>query len=135
MQKVKVEQIEEQKVGSKADLEKAKVEYVEEGSTLDIQVETIDQIYDQRFQKYLGYCWIQKSIIQNATSRSFKRDKDQLSHINCSYRLFPTSCTKTKVVDLNWDDFAKFCKLLYSTIIIHEHVIIKKLNVLHFLNS
>jgi hypothetical protein len=29
---------------------KGKVEHVKEGSTLDIQVETIDQIYNQRFQ-------------------------------------------------------------------------------------
>jgi hypothetical protein len=63
LQKVKVEQIEEQKVGSKLYLQKVKVEHVKEGPTSYIQVETIDQIYDQKFHKYLDYCWIQKSII------------------------------------------------------------------------
>jgi len=60
---VKVEHVKEQKLGSKVNLQKVKVEHVEEGSTLNIQVEIIDQIYNQRFQKYLDYCWIQKSII------------------------------------------------------------------------
>ncbi len=60
---MKVEHVKEQKLGSKVNLQKVKVEHVEEGSTLNIQVEIIDQIYNQRFQKYLDYCWIQKSII------------------------------------------------------------------------
>jgi hypothetical protein len=36
--KEKVKQVEEQKLSSKIDLQKVKVEHVEEGSTLDIQV-------------------------------------------------------------------------------------------------
>jgi Tfp pilus assembly PilM family ATPase len=52
LQKVKVEQVEEQKLGSKIDLQKVKVELVEEGSTRDIEVETVDQIYNERFQKF-----------------------------------------------------------------------------------
>jgi hypothetical protein len=61
--------------------------------------------------------------------------RDQLSHINRSYIIFPTTCTTTKDVDLDWDDFAKFYKLLYFTIAIHEHVIIKFPNLLYLLNS
>ncbi len=41
----KVEQVEEQKL-SKVDLQKVRVEHVEEGSTLDIQVQLVDQIYN-----------------------------------------------------------------------------------------
>jgi hypothetical protein len=48
VEKMKVEQIEEQKVSSKANMQKVKLEHVEEKSTSDIQVETIDQIYNQR---------------------------------------------------------------------------------------
>jgi hypothetical protein len=40
-----------------------KVDHVKEGSTWDIQVELVDQIYNKRFQKYLDYSWIQKSIV------------------------------------------------------------------------
>jgi hypothetical protein len=58
-----------------------KVEHVKDGSTSNIQVEIVNQIYNQRFQKYLNHCWIQKSITQNVASRIFKRAKDQLSHI------------------------------------------------------
>jgi len=73
---VKVEHVEEQKLGSKENLQKVKVEHVEEGSTLNIQVEIVDQIYNQRFQNYQDYRWIQKAIIQNVTSRNFKRTRD-----------------------------------------------------------
>jgi hypothetical protein len=40
-----------------------KIEHVKEGSTLNIQVKIIDQIYNQRFQKRLDYHWIQKSMV------------------------------------------------------------------------
>jgi hypothetical protein len=40
-----------------------------------------------------------------------------------------------KDVDLNWDDFAKLYKLLYFTIRLHEHGIIKFLDLLHLLDS
>jgi hypothetical protein len=76
LQKVKVKQVEEEKLDLKVDLEEVKVEHVEEGSMKDIEVETIDQIYNKRFQKYLDYHWIQKSIVCNDASRSFKRTRD-----------------------------------------------------------
>ncbi len=61
---MKVKHVEEQKLSSKVYLHKVKVEHVEEESTLDIQVELVDQIYNKKFQKYLDYRWIQKSIAQ-----------------------------------------------------------------------
>ncbi len=76
LQKVKVEHVEQQKLGSKENLQKVKVEHVEKGSTLNIQVEIVDRIYNQRFQNYWDYHWIQKAIIQNVTSRNFKRARD-----------------------------------------------------------
>jgi hypothetical protein len=131
---VKVGHVEEQKLGSKVDLQQAKVEHVEKGSRLNIQVEIVDQIYNQRFQNYLNYRWIQKSIIQNVASRSFKRARNQLNHINHSYTFFPIACTTIEDVDLNWNEFVKFYKLLQSIIAIHEHVIAKFPNLLHFLD-
>ncbi len=61
--KKKVEQIEKQKLCSKVDLQKVKVKHVKKGSTLHIQVELVDHIYNQKFQKYMDYYCIQKSII------------------------------------------------------------------------
>ncbi len=49
----KVEQETEQQLGSKAYLQKVKMEHVEKGLTTNVQVEIVDQIYNQRFQKYL----------------------------------------------------------------------------------
>jgi len=43
---VKVKHVEEQKLGSKVYLQKVKVKRVEEGSTSDIQVEVVNQIYN-----------------------------------------------------------------------------------------
>jgi hypothetical protein len=74
--KKKVEQVEKQKIGSKAYLQKVKVEHVKEKSTSDTQVEIVDEIYNQRFQKYLYYCWIQKFIVRIVALRSFKGVKD-----------------------------------------------------------
>jgi hypothetical protein len=38
-------------------------------------------------------------------------------------------------VNLDWNDFAEFYKLLYSTIAICEHALTKFSNLLHFLDS
>jgi hypothetical protein len=40
--KEKVEHVEEEKLGSKVDLQKMKIEHVEEGSTLEIQIEIVN---------------------------------------------------------------------------------------------
>jgi hypothetical protein len=45
------------------------------------------------------------------------------------------TCTSTKDVDLNWDDFVKFYNLIYSIVALLEHVIAKVLDLLHFLDS
>jgi hypothetical protein len=82
----------------------------------------------------LDDCWIQKSIVWNVASKNFKRTRDQLSHINCSYTFLSTTCNTTKDVDLGWNDFEKNYKLLYFTITIHEHVIVKFLDLLHCLD-
>jgi hypothetical protein len=53
--------------------------------------------------------------------------------------LFPhisrITCITTKDVDFDWNDFAKFYKLLYYILIIHEHAIAKFPDLLHFLDS
>ncbi len=76
---MKVEcQVDEQNQGSKVDLQtlalNVKIEFVEDASTLEFQIETIHQIYNQKFKKYLDYRWIQKFIIRNVVSRTFKEN-------------------------------------------------------------
>ncbi len=60
-------QVDEQNQGSKVDLQtidlNVKIELVKETSTLDIQIEIVDQIDSQKFKKYLDYHWIQISIV------------------------------------------------------------------------
>jgi hypothetical protein len=40
-----------------------KVKHVGKGLTSKIQIESVDQIYNQRFKKYLDYHWIQQSKV------------------------------------------------------------------------
>ncbi len=75
-----------------------KIEHIKEGLTVNIRVETIDRIYNLRFQKYVDYHWIQISIVRNATLRSVKRTRDQLNHINQFHKFLPTAI---KDIDLN----------------------------------
>jgi hypothetical protein len=60
-------QVDEQNQGSKVDLQtldlNVKIKLVKDASTSKFQRETIDQIYNQNFKKYMDYHWIQKSII------------------------------------------------------------------------
>jgi hypothetical protein len=107
-----------------------KVKHVREGSRSYIQVETVNQIYNQRFQKYLDHFWIQKSIIQNVASRIFKTTRDQLSHINRPHCMHNN---KRCWFRLGW--FCKKFKILYFIIATHEHAIVKFLDLLQFLGS
>ncbi len=98
-------------------------------------IEIVDQIYNHKFKKYLDYYKIQKSIVRNATSRTFKRARDQLSHINHSYIFLPTTCTSTQDIDLVWDGFSKFQNLIYFNVALLKHPITRFLDLLHFLDS
>jgi hypothetical protein len=101
------------------------------GSSWEIRIETIERIYKLKSKQYLDYYWIQKSIIQNVGSRYFKRSRDQLAHINCSYIFLPTTCTSKEDVDLVWEDFSKLYSP-YFNIIILEHALITFPNLLYF---
>jgi len=117
---MKVEQLDDQLLSSKIDLQQKdlKIKLVEEISPLESRIKIIDHIYNQRFKKYLDYHWIQQFIVQSVGSRKFKKARDQLTHINCSYKFLPITYTSTKDVDLMWEDFANFYALIYSTITI-----------------
>jgi len=117
---MKVEQLDDRLISSKIDLQQRdlNIKPIEEKSPLKSEIEIINHIYNQRFKKYLDYHWIQQSIVQNAKSRIFKRARDQLVHINRSYKFLPTTCTSTKDVDLMWEDFVDFYIFIYSIITI-----------------
>jgi hypothetical protein len=51
------------------------------------------------------------------------RARDQLGHINYSYKFLPITCTSTKDVDLVWEDFSNFYTLIYFTITLLGHAI------------
>lgn len=84
---------------------KTKVKHVEKESNEEIVRELSKRIYTQRFKKYFVLPLIQQFIIWNARSRSFKRVKDQLSHININYlyRFVTTTWIAIENVDLVWE--------------------------------
>jgi hypothetical protein len=51
------------------------------------------------------------------------------------YTFLPATCIVIEDVDLDWDDFVEFNKILYSIIVKHEHLITKFPNLLQFLDS
>lgn len=95
----------------------------------------IDQIFNQRFKKYLNYNWIQQFVVKNVRSQIFKRVKDQLGYIIHSYRFHPTTCTTIEYVDLVWEEFANFYTLMYSFIHLFGHALTQFPDLLHFLDS
>jgi hypothetical protein len=111
---MKVKQLDDRLLSSKIDLQQRdlNIKPIEEKLPLKYEIKIINHIYNQRFKKYLDYHWIQQSTVQSARSRRFKRARDQLFHINHSYKFLPTTCTSTKYVDVIWEDFANFYILI-----------------------
>jgi hypothetical protein len=134
--KEKVKQVEEQKLGFKNRFAKGEgkacrrginIRHTSSNCRLDLHLEV---------PKIFGLPLDPKIHSSNRYIKmNFKRAKDQLSHINRFYTFLPITCTTTENVDLDWDDFVKFYKLLYSITKISKHVMAKFLDLLHFLNS
>jgi len=76
---------------------------------------SIDQLYKQKFKKFLCYHWGQSSIICRYNLGSHKRGKIYLTPRNRSLLYTPTTYTKTTNHDLIWDDFEQFYALIISS--------------------
>ncbi len=71
----------------------------------------IDQFYNQKFKKFLYYCWVQSSIIHKYNLGSHKKGKfyPALRNRNLLYTLI--TCTKINQ-NMVWDDFEQFYALI-----------------------
>jgi hypothetical protein len=65
----------------------------------------INQLYNQKFKKFLCYCWVQSSIIHRYNLGSHKRNIFYPIPRNHNLLYTPTTCAKTIDQDLVWDDF------------------------------
>jgi hypothetical protein len=72
----------------------------------------IDQLYNQKFKKFLYYRWVQSSIVHRYNLGSH-RGKFYLTPRNHS--LLCTPCAKTIDQDLDWNDFEQFYALITSS--------------------
>jgi hypothetical protein len=64
-----------------------------------------DQLYKQKFKKFLCYHWVQSSIICRYNLGSHKKSKFYLAPRNHSLLYTPIAYTKIIEYDLVWDDF------------------------------
>ncbi len=71
----------------------------------------IDQLYNQKFKKFLYYFRVQSSILHKYNLGSH-RGRFYLAPRNHSLLYTPTTCTKTIDQDLDWDDFEQFYALI-----------------------
>jgi hypothetical protein len=55
---------------------------------------TIDQLYNQKFKKFLYCRWVQSSIIRKYNLSSHKKSKFYLAPRNHNLLYTPTTCTK-----------------------------------------
>jgi hypothetical protein len=76
---------------------------------------TIDQLYNQKFKKFLYYYWVQSSIIHKHNLSSHKKGKFYLAPRNHSLLYTPTTCTKTIDHNLVWDEFEQFYASITSS--------------------
>jgi hypothetical protein len=65
----------------------------------------IDQLYNQKFKKFLYYCWVQSYVICKCNIGSHKRSKFYLAPKIHNLLYTPITCTKTTNQNLIWDDF------------------------------
>jgi len=95
---VKIKQVNDQPPNSKVYLQQIDLKITSCRREIINRVWNINHIYNQRFKKYLDYCWIQQSIVQNARSKKFKKATYELAHINHSYKFLIIVCTSIKDV-------------------------------------
>ncbi len=74
----------------------------------------INQLYNQKFKKFLCYHQVQDSIICKYDLSNYKRSKFDPTSRNCNLYT-PIACIKTTNQDLIWDDFEQFYALITSS--------------------
>jgi hypothetical protein len=74
----------------------------------------IDQLYNQKFKKFLYYLWVQSSIVHRYNLGSHK-GRFYPTPRNHSLLYTPTTCAKTIDQYLDWDDFEQLYALITSS--------------------
>jgi hypothetical protein len=99
-------------------------DYEIQGSNLDQSTQTsiveiasfsVDQLYQEKYSKYLRYHWIQGLEISRITRSLSRYDSRRFFGIliNQSLKYTPMACTSTTNVNIIWDDFANFHAIIF----------------------
>ncbi len=102
----------------------------------DVVIRVVNKLYNQKFKKYIYYCWIQKSIHRSYKITAPTKGKYQLVPTNHTLQFVPTTCTNTSDVNLNkWDEFSYFYALITSSTKLEFYALETYPNLINFLYS
>jgi hypothetical protein len=102
---------------------------------LETNHKVIDRIYKEKFEKFLYYRCIQKSIRTNSKDPRPKRPRYEITWVNDMYRFIPTICTSTIDINLMWEDFSNFWDFINKNNELTSNAIETYLDLIDFLWS
>jgi len=76
---------------------------------------TINQFYNQKFRKFLCYCWVQSFIIRRYNLNNHKRGRFHLAKRNHNLLYMCITYIETTHHNSIWDDFEQFYALITSS--------------------
>ncbi len=80
---------------------------------IEIGIEFIDKLYNEKFKQFLNFCWIQQSVVPHSKIERPKNCRFQIAHINHRFIFTPTTCITTLDVNFKWENFEDFHVLLF----------------------
>jgi hypothetical protein len=100
-----------------------------------IKTSNVDKLYQENFNMYLYYHWIQLSTIPRVVRRSnsFSFHKFQQIERYCNVKYTPTTYTTTIDVNLKWGDFEKFYATISFNPSLENHALEHYVDLTHFL--
>ncbi len=80
---------------------------------IEIGIEFIDRLYNEKFKQFLNFRWIQQSVVPHSKIERPENCRFQIAHINHTFIFTPTTCITTLNVNLKWENFEDFHVLLF----------------------
>ncbi len=95
--------------------------------------DAIDELYNQKFKKFLYYHWIQSFIIFNYNICTHKKGRFLQAPRSCNLLYIPITCTWTIDQNLVWLNFEEFYAFITSSKQLKAYAFHTYLNLSHSL--
>ncbi len=56
------------------------------------------KIYNEKFKKFVHFCWIQHSLVLNSTPLWPKKAKHQIIHVSCYFNFIPIASQTQEIL-------------------------------------